>query len=944
MSVFQLRIPLSLLLCIWGNLLWGQQHNQIIAVLDGETHEIHVQQHLTYHNPSEQNLSELYLNDWNHAYANKNTALAQRLAEEFNRSLYLAKDEERGYTHIKTIVDKNYTGLDWEQVGNSDIIRVALNDSLAPRDSLALFLTYTVKLPSTKFTSYGVTPRGEYYLKDWYLTPAVFDGEWKRYNNVGLDDYYTEPMETTVKLTYPKALFLASNFTQTTSTHFGNTQYTQLEGTRRKGCDIVLSLQKQFTPYTTPAFTLTTDLSAENYGPRCQEQSIIKVTEFLEERLGPYPHHNLLVSRLEYDKTPLYGINQLPGFIRPYNEQFQFEIKVLKTALRSFLNETLFVDPRAERWITDAVSIYLMAAYVEEQYPDQKLVGKLSKAWWFRNFNLAQMDFNEQYVFLSMLSARKNIDQALTTPNDSLIKFNQKIANSYKAGLGLKYLGQYLGEKKIDSGIKAFYQTYSLQARVKTADFKSTLKQFTDKDIDWFFETYIATDKKIDFTLKKAKRTEDSIALVIKNKRGTNVPVSLFGLRKDTVVSHYWFSDIDSTKTVTIPNQGEQRLVLNYDQKIPEINQRNNWKTLNGFLSSNRKLRLQLFKDTENPYYNQIFYIPIVSFNVYDGIAPGVKVYNRTFLERPFDYDIAPRYSFLEKTLVGSASIGYRRYHNPTGFYLSTYSFSGSTSHFEENSRFTTLTPAISFNWRPHDLISNRRKTLLLRYRSVARTADESVADEIDTDPDYGVFNVRYTDRNNNILNYTSWFLDAQHANDFSKLSFEVEYRKLLQNNQQINLRLFAGKFLRNNTNSDFFSFALDRPTDYLFDLPYLGRSEDSGIYSQQIIITEGGFKSQLDNPFANDWMATTNASTNLWRWVEVYGDMGFIRNKGENPRFVYDSGVRFNLVTDYFELYFPVYSNNGWEIAQQNYAERIRFVVALSPRALVGLFTRRWF
>ncbi|MEM9648979.1 MAG: metalloprotease, partial [Bacteroidota bacterium] len=103
-------------------------------------------------------------------------------------------------------------------------------------------------------------------------------------------------------------------------------------------------------------------------------------------------------------------------------------------------------------------------------------------------------------------------------------------------------------------------------------------------------------------------------------------------------------------------------------------------------------------------------------------------------------------------------------------------------------------------------------------------------------------------------------------------------------------------------------------------------------------------FKSQLENPFANDWIVTTNASTNIWRWIEAYGDLGYIRNKGENARFVYDSGIRLNLVTDYFELYFPVYSNNGWEIADRDYGDRIRFVVTISPKTLIGLFTRKWF
>ncbi|MBT8223420.1 MAG: metalloprotease, partial [Eudoraea sp.] len=170
------------------------------------------------------------------------------------------------------------------------------------------------------------------------------------------------------------------------------------------------------------------------------------------------------------------------------------------------------------------------------------------------------------------------------------------------------------------------------------------------------------------------------------------------------------------------------------------------------------------------------------------------------------------------------------------------------------------------------------------------------------------------------------------------------EYRRLFENNTQLNLRFFAGKFLRNQTNSDFFSFALDRPTDYLFDYNYLGRSEDSGITSQQIIIAEGGFKSRLENPFANDWILTSNASFNLWKWIELYGDVGFIKNKNVNSRFVYDSGIRLNLVTDYFELYFPLYSNNGWEIAQPNYETRIRFLITLSPKTLIGLFTRKWF
>ncbi len=922
----------------------AQHTNEIVATLDGPTHQIRIRQHFTYVNQSDKGLSTLYFNDWNHAYSNKNTALAKRFAEEFNRSLHLAKDRERGKTTIRTIVDQNYAGLDWNRIDNMDYIAVSLNEVLKPGESIQLFFTYTIRLPDAKFTGYGHLNNQGFNLKDWYFTPAVFDDDWKLYNNINLDDLYTDVTDTRINFTYPEDLFLASNYRTSNISNFPGGHHVQLLGDNRKNCEIILTADDRFTKHVTEHVTITTDIESNKYGEIAQGISINRVSQFLNENLGRYPHGNLLVSEFDYSKSPLYGISQLPSFIRPYEEQFQFEMKFLKTAIRNYLKESLYLNPREERWVNDAIGYYLMIKYVEEYYPDQKLAGKLSRIWGIKNFHFAQMDFNEQYALFSMLSARKNIDQALTTRNDSLIKFNQKIANSYKAGLGMSYLSAYLGEKKVDSTVLDFYQNYKLKQYVSAKDFHNTIKKYADKEVDWFFDSYVNTDKKIDFKIKKIKKTEDSITFVLKNKRGTNVPISVFGLEKDSVVSQYWFSGIDTTKSVTIPRQGEDRLVLNYNQKIPEFNQRDNWKTLNGFFSSNKKLKFQFFKDTEDPYYNQIFYVPIVNFNLYDGITPGLRLYNKTFLERPFQYDISPTYSFLERTLVGKASLRYRKYHNKTGLFVTNYSFSTSTSHFQENSRFTTLTPAVSFGWRPDDLLSNRRQYLLFRYRNVFRNIDENLEGQLDTEPDYGVMNVRFTDVDNNILNYSSWFIDAQHSSDFTKVAFEWEYRKLFQSNRQLNLRVYAGKFLRNTTESNFFSFALDRPTDYMFDLNYLGRSESSGIYSQQVIIAEGGFKSKLENPYANDWIATTNASTNIWRWVEAYGDLGFIKNKGQNTRFVYDSGVRLNLVTDYFELYFPVYSNRGWEIAQDNYEERIRFIVTISPKTLIGLFTRKWF
>ena len=941
------RIPAFLL--ITANLyfifgiggIYAQHNNNLKATLESETREINIQQEFEYLNDSQDTLSVLYFNDWANAYSDKNTALAKRFAEEFKKSLHLAKEKDRGRTEIFTIVDDEYRAISWGRTYGLDIIKIELNKPLAPGNSAKLFITYTVKLPPNKYTPYGYNNEGGYYLKDWYLTPAVYDGQWQLYSNKNLEDLHTGNTNTNIIFSYPDSLFFGTNFKEVNITGFAGKKQATLEGVNRKSCYIILNSLKKFTKHVTPELIVVTDLKATKYDEISQGVSINRISRFIHDNLGDFPYEQLLVSEVDFNKNPIYGLNQLPSFIRPYEKQFQFEMTFIKTALNSYMRESIFLNPRKEKWVGDAVINYMMIKFVEEFYPDQKMLGKLSKGWLIKGFHLAQMDFNEQYSFLYMFTARKNLDQALSTPNDSLIKFNQKIANTYKAGLGLAYLADYTSVDKIDSAIKEFYEQYKLKS-VRPSDFERILKENSEKDIDWFFKSYVSTDERIDFKISKVIKTQDSLYVTLKNKTGTDAPISLFGLKKNEVISEYWFDGIKTEQTFSIPRNLEDKLVLNYDHTIPEFNQRDNWKALNGFFLSNKKLKLQFFKDAEDPYYNQIFYMPTLGFNIYDGLSPGIRFTNKTLLERPFVFDFSPEYSFKEKTLVGNGKLTYRHYHGKSGFYVTNYALRGSSSHFQVNSRYSTFTPSISFGWRPEDLISNKRQLLTLRYVNVFRNIDPSL--DIETDPDYSVLNARFRNTNNGIIDYFSWFADAQHSSDFTKLSFNLEYRKLFINNTQFNFRFFAGKFLRNKTTGDYFSFALDRPTDYLFDYNYLGRSEDSGIWSQQLIIAEGGFKSQLENPFSNDWIATTNSSVNIWRWVEVYGDLGFIKNQNQPTRFVYDSGIRLNLLTDYFELYLPIYSNNGWEIAQPNYAERIRFIVTLSPKTLIGLFTRQWF
>jgi hypothetical protein len=242
---------------------------------------------------------------------------------------------------------------------------------------------------------------------------------------------------------------------------------------------------------------------------------------------------------------------------------------------------------------------------------------------------------------------------------------------------------------------------------------------------------------------------------------------------------------------------------------------------------------------------------------------------------------------------------------------------------------------------RERDYRDNRKQGFIFRYNIVNKEPSKFINTASEN---YSVFDAKYFNTKTEVTNHINFLTDFQLSSGFGKLAGELQYRKLFNNSHQINLRFYAGSFIYNTTNSNSYDFGLDKPKDYLFEYELFGRSETTGFFSQQFILAEGGFKSKLIPSGSNQWLMTTNASFNVWNWVEVYGDVGFLKNKNSNETFVYDSGISLNLVSDYFELYFPVYSNNGWEISQSKYPEKIRFVVTLSPKTLLNLFTRKWF
>lgn len=920
------KLLLCAILLIFGA-TYGQHKTSIVAKVTIEKRIVDVEQSFTYVNESSVPINEIYFYNWNNAYREKKSALTKRFSDEFVRSFFLAGRSEKGYTKINSITGNvtKYALIE----PSKDIVKVTLQQPLSPGSSIELQLSYQLKVPSAKFNGFGAEKNGSLLLRDVFLMPAAMrDNKPLIYENDNSFDAAIAPTDVHLEINNPYKLDLVTDLIQTNENTFVHSKST--------GFDFLIVAKNRFTQIKHNDLIVVTDIKTKGNSEMEKLLAMNRIIDFTESFLDQNLKGKILVTKADYDQRPFYGLNQLPDFLSPFSNEFIFEIQFAKIFIQKYLEKTTDIDRRKEGFLLDGIAHYMLMQYIDAYHPNQKMLGRLSKFKLLRSFNLSTISFNDQFHYHYLLMARKNLDQELNLPSDKQIKFNENIANRAKFAITLRYLDSYANDavsaktilnflKQKDQTFEKFQEILNEKSNQKLAKISTDL--FTKRD---------ATD----FRFENLQVTNDTVSFRLKADSETRFPVAVYTLRKKEIIDKKWLV-ANSDTLYKLPTKDGNRLIINYKNEFPEFNLRNNSKSIDHSLF-NKPFSFAVMKDLEAPFSNQVLYVPSISYNLYDGISPGLRFHNKTMLDKPFNFDVNPMYSPNTQRLIGHFSFAKNHFPRNGNLYHIRYQFAGTYLHYAPDASYLKLNPALLLRWRNPDFRNNEKQALLVR--NVFLQKQPYFTNPPDDVNNYSVFNVRYSYFNSEVVKHFSVQPDFQLSQDFSKISLEVDFRKLLTKNHQFTLRFFGGTFLSNRTTSDYFSFGIDRPTDYLFDYVYYGRSETTGIFSQQIILTDAAFKSILPQRFSNQWITSINTGIGIWNWIELYADAAVTKSRNIPATFIYDSGIRLNLVTDFFEVYLPVNSSNGWEIAQPNYQEKIRFIVTLDPKILLSLFTRKWF
>ena len=905
--------------------LKGQDINSydVNAILNVDSNSIEINQIMKFKNTSNIELKEIFLEDWSNSYINNETKLAKRISDEYSRSFSFAQKRQRGFTKINNLKGENIKS--WYRYNSQlDIIKVELIESIKKDQSIIIELNYTIKLPDSKFTGHGYDGE-DFYLKNWLIIFSnLLDDKWSKQSNLNLDDQTLSKSRFNINFSFEGNYNLISNLNKKKVNSLSQIKTIELSGSSIDNVRVYLVKEDNYNTIKNQNIEIETDIFKSS-DPLEAEIKFNRVTEFISNYFEDTDKYKLLIPREDYESSPFYGLNQLPSFISPFSERFLEEIIFLKSYIKNYLNQKINLNKRDSHWIYNGLEIFLINKYISQYYPEVKFLGRLSRFGLIKNYEISKINFNDLFLNYSEYVQRLNLHQLDDQSSEYLTRINEEIASPYHSGVGLIYIESIIGEIEFNELIKSVSNIYSRK------DLNNLFRNFSKIDLSWFIDSYIGNRQSIDLKIKRT--AADSFLVTEKNN--IQLPYSVGLLKNDSIIYSRLY---EKTGKIELPEIDFDYIAINPNIKLPEFNRNNNWV----YNKSNLKpLKFKFLADLENPKYRNVFYRPEITYNLYDGISPGINLINRGIKNRPLSFEIFTQYASKEKKLIGSANFKYQLNNEIDNNYSTLFNFFYTTNHYNENLRYQVFSPSVIINFRDNkNLRSKVKKSISISMFNVDKENNPLNENSLNK---YSIYNLGYYYSDIGIIKYLNTSVNTEFSNNFGKLNLVFDYRKLYNNNRQLQARVYLGKFFWNNNKFDNFKYNLGRSGGYLFLDNYLGRSEKTGLLSQQFIMAGGGFKSFFEDPTTNNFMLASNLYLGIWKWIEGYLDLGTLKNKNEDPRYFYGTGIRLNLLPDFFELYFPISSSNGFELNDYRYYNNIRFIVSYNLESLGRLFSRRW-
>ena len=960
----------------------------IDVTLDDNLHQISGTIDIEYTNNSPDELTFIYFHLWPNAYQ-YNTALAKQLVEDGSLRMYFAEEKQLGNIRNLNFKADGQT-LSWENYNDqADIAIVRLNEPLKSGKTITISTPFTVKIPNS-FSRLGHV-KTSYQMTQWYPKPAVYDRNgWHPMPYLNMGEFYSEFGAFDVKITLPKnyvvgatgelqtesekaflaekvkmtdAAIKADTFAKKSPFPISSSKMKTLRYTAENVHDFAWFADKRFyvqkgevtlaSGKKVDTWAMFTDREA-NLWKRGVEY-LNRSVKYYSDRIGeyPYPHATAVQSALSAGAGMEYPMITVIG---RSGDAYSLDQVITHEVGHNWFYGILATNERDYAWMDEGMNSYYETAYMRVNYEkleglDDYLPKQIVNVLDVKDIRLEQAAYQFQ--------ARRGEHQPLNTVSEELTNVNYGIGAYTTPSLLFEQLENYLGTAVFDKAIQAYYNQWKFK-HPQPIDLRNVLEKETGKKLDWMFE-FIDTKKVIDYAIGKVEQTQNGTQITVKNKGEIAAPFSISVLdESDKIIETVWYDGFYDEEIITFPAKGEI-FMIDAVQAIPEFNRTNN--------RHPSKTGLRFLTSFENPKQKSLYYLPLLSYNQYDGFMAGLAFYNGGLPAKNFEFALAPMYGFGSSDVVGLADVKYNWYLNDGAFKRITLGVNYRRFHDFESENFgyktvyNRIQPKLTLEFDKAPRSKQTQEVYLkTQYITSEDGAFSPVGDFIGTETDtrltygagYIIKNTRQLfpyDLSVDLLgeSYEDGFGRSQ---SYLKASLEANYEATFGRGQKsFDMRLFIGSFL-SNSNTDFgpfpFALAAQGYNDFTYDEYYFGRSEQTNIWSQQVALSQGGFKAPLQRGAqtgtSNSFVIAFNFKTDLPMRLPLgiplkpYFDIGYARETAPSVtdpvELYYSGGVMLDIGDGIFGIYLPLFNSEQIETnfdSRGSFAKRISFSLDLN-------------
>jgi hypothetical protein len=383
---------------------------------------------------------------------------------------------------------------------------------------------------------------------------------------------------------------------------------------------------------------------------------------------------------------------------------------------------------------------------------------------------------------------------------------------------------------------------------------------------------------------------------------------------------------------------------------MPETNRKNNTSSVKGIIKKTEPIKLPFFASLDDPYQNQIYWMPLVGYNNYNGFMAGISIYNHLFFNKKMEVELSPLYDFKNKTIAGYSNLKFNLFFNCV-FRKVTFGVQSARFAYDDSPQllhYNKIAPFVLAELKKRDLRSSVNQ--YIKFRTVMLFNDVIKYQTSSNNTDYfptkvvqenQLHELTYILKNKRTIHPFDFNVTSQFIEDVTKVSATFNYFHTISKGKKAQIRLFAGKFFGSTLSGDY-RFRMSGQSgfqDYTFDNFYFGRSAVvPNIAAQQFTETDGAFKVNTPLGQSDDWIISCNIKTpKVFKLpFYVYTDVGIYNSIGlKTPELLYSAGVCLPIIKDIAEIYFPVLNSQNIKDNQKlnninRYVDQIRFTFYL--------------